>query len=345
MSKISSLAGNAVLAKSRAMNSGILTEENYTALINCRNISEIVSYLKSNTVYSDSQALTSVSSFSKARLETELRKFNYERINSLASFEKAIGQKLNEIIYLNYDIALILSCADHLDSNQISNLALLTSRSYLRRSGLDLSALESATDFNAFYEALNGTPYQKALAVFKHKAFSITALENALYQYMCERVEKLVKDNYSSSDRNELLNLFKMKSDFKMAESIYRMKKYFPNEPCNFENIFYSGFSAFSVTEINKMINCSDIDELFAVFEKSVYGKYIDESFKDNIEHCSHKAQLKINKKNLLFSTVPEVVMFSYIGILENETKNIIMITEGVDYSLPPEEISKFLTV
>ena len=35
--------------------------------------------------------------------------------------------------------------------------------------------------------------------------------------------------------------------------------------------------------------------------------------------------------------------MFSYIGILENETKNIIMITEGVDYSLSPEEISKFL--
>ena len=51
----------------------------------------------------------------------------------------------------------------------------------------------------------------------------------------------------------------------------------------------------------------------------------------------------KINKKNLLFSTAPEVVMFSYIGILENETKNIIMITEGVDYSLSPEEISKFL--
>lgn len=35
--------------------------------------------------------------------------------------------------------------------------------------------------------------------------------------------------------------------------------------------------------------------------------------------------------------------MFSYIGILENETKNIIMITEGVDYSLSPESISEFL--
>ena len=51
----------------------------------------------------------------------------------------------------------------------------------------------------------------------------------------------------------------------------------------------------------------------------------------------------KINRKNLLFSTAPEVVMFSYIGILENETKNIVMITEGVDYALPPEEISEFL--
>ena len=45
MSKISNLAGNAILAKARAMGAGLLTDEDYTSLINCRNVNEVVSYL------------------------------------------------------------------------------------------------------------------------------------------------------------------------------------------------------------------------------------------------------------------------------------------------------------
>ena len=66
MSKISNLAGNAILAKARAMSAGLLTDEDYTSLINCRNVNEVVSYFRTSTVYSEVQTLASTTSFSKS---------------------------------------------------------------------------------------------------------------------------------------------------------------------------------------------------------------------------------------------------------------------------------------
>lgn len=345
MSKISNLAGNAILAKARAMSAGFLTDEDYASLINCRNVNEVVSYLRSNTAYSEAQSLSSTTGFSKARMETEIRKYNYGRIAALASFEKAIGQKMNELIFLNYDISLILSCADRLDSKAISKFSLFSPEAYYKHSQLNRTALEAATDFDSFYAALEGTKYQHILDIFKNPnaEFTITGLENALYRYLCDNAAKLVKKEYKGEAEKGLSKIFMAKSDFKMIESIYRMKKYFPAQPCTYETVFYSNYSAFSKNEIDRMLSCTDTDGVFEIFKKSVYGKFVDESLKDNIEKCTHRAALSMNRKNLLFSTAPEVVMFSYIGILENETKNIIMITEGVDYSLSPESISEFL--
>lgn len=345
MSKISNLAGNAILAKARAMSAGFLTDGDYASLINCRNVNEVVSYLRSDTAYSQAQAFSSSTAFSKARVETEIRKYNYGRIAALASFEKAIGQKMNELIFLNYDISLILSCADRLDSKAISKFSLFSPEAYYKHSELNRTALEAATNFQELCEALDGTKYRRILDIFKNPntEFTVTALENALYRYLCDNAARIIKKEYSGETEKTLSKIFMMKSDFKMIESIYRMKKYFPSQPCTYETVFYSNYSAFSKNEIDRMLACNGPDGVFEIFKKSVYGKFVDEGLKDNIEKCTHRAALSINRKNLLFSTAPEVVMFSYIGILENETKNIIMITEGVDYSLPPESISEFL--
>ena len=345
MKKISSLADNAILAKSRAMTCDILTAEDYTALINCRNLSETVSYLKTSTVYAN--AISSVSSVNlyRSRIEAEIRKFNLERTANLASFENAIGQKMHEIIFLSYDVNLILSCANHLDSNSVSDFSLFTHKAYFKNSQLDPIALEKATSFDEFYDALSGTRFQRPLDIFKNgnAVFTITSLENVLYQYLCSETKRVIKKNFDGNDEKKLLEIFKMKYDFKMLESIYRMKKYFPNEALDFTNIFYAGLSSFTPEQTLNLMNSKNTEELFRVLKKSEYGKFLDGQNIDRIERFTHTALYKTNLKNLRFSVIPEVVMFSFIGLLENETENLIHIIEGVRYELAPDETAKFL--
>lgn len=347
MSKISSLASNALLTKSRAMNSYALTSEDYHSLANCRSLNEVAGYLKSNTVYEQAVDVLFGSDIYRSRLEAEIIKFNNTRIAQLASFEKAIGQKLHEIIYLDYDIALILNSANHLDTNEVGDYSRLTPRAYFRFSQLKPDALETATSFEEFYEALSDTQYKKPLDIFVagKQEFSITALENVLYKYIYGKIKEIVKKNYSGKEQREILELLEAKADFIMLESIYRMKRFFPNEALTLNNISYSGFSAFTLAQIEQMLSAKSTQELLALFKKSRYGSYFDEKLYSQIELCTRHAFQKMNKKSLRFSTVPEVTMFSFIGILENETQNLIHIIEGVRYGIEPEEIMNFVII
>lgn len=347
MSTVSKLASNALLTKSRAMNSGILTADDYSQLVNCRSLNDVVNYLKSNTVYSQAVDLLFGTNIYRARVEAEIKKFNNKRVADLASFEAAIGQKLHEIVFMTYDVRLILSCAYHLDTNEISDFSLFVPEAYFRHSLLKPEALEMAMSIEEFHAALEGTQYGKLLDIFISggRPFTITALENVLYQYLYSRTEQIIKKNYSGDEEDELLRLFRAKADFKMLESIYRMKKFFPNEALGFHNIFYSGFSAFSKKEIQTLIDCESADKLRGIIENSEYGKYFRTGRDAPIEHRTRRALYEISEKALRFSTVPEVTMFSFINILENETHNLIHIIEGVRYSLSADEIMQFIVI
>lgn len=347
MSKISSLSSNALLTKSRAMNSYTLTAEDYAQLASCRSYGDILNYLRTNTVYSEAVGPLIGSHVYRSRLEAEIRKFNNRRISDLAAFEGAIGLNLHEILSLRNDVRLILSCANHLDTNVVSDQSLWTPDEYAKHSSVNPEALDMATSFREFYNALSNTPYKKALDIFAvgQLEFSIPSLENVLFRYMYEEIIRIVNKSYSGAARQEIIELLRSVADYHLLESIYRMKRFFPNEPLTLTNISYSGFSAFSAGEIEAMLAARNTRELFTQFKKSVYSKYFDENAGESIELCTRIALEKMNRHKLRFSTEPEVTMFAFIGILENETKNIIHIIEGVRYGLEPTEILKFIVI
>ena len=86
----------------------------------------------------------------------------------------------------------------------------------------------------------------------------------------------------------------------------------------------------------------SSPDEVLELLKKTRYGKYLPAGDMV-IERKTAIMQLRINEKQLRYTTHPETVFLSYIGIMENEMQNVTHIIEGIRYSLPPEEIMKYL--
>lgn len=345
MSRISALASNALLTKSRAMNSKMLTYNDYQALASCKSLNDVVSYLKSNTDYVSALSTLSGADVYRARLEADIRKANAKKISSLVGFEKAIGQRLNKIIYLRRDISILLDCVDKLKNDDSIENTWLLSVDYEKHSEMELKKVLTAKNFDELYQALDGSILQRPFDVVRNqpKDFNVIDIENAMYKLLAKEVNTLVKKNFSKKDSGALLELFKMQADLKMLESIVRMKKYFPQQSLNINNIFYSALSSFSVKEIESMLEMKSTDEVFSMFLKGEYRKYLDPDLKDEIELCTRNAKYRYNKKNLVYSTLPELTMFCYIGIIENETKNLINIIEGVRYSLSSEDILKFV--
>lgn len=345
MRVISNLSTNAILAKARAMYGNMLMAENYNDLANCRTINEAANYLKSHTAYNNAFATVPNTKISRARLEAVLKRYMLSQIASLCSFEKSIGQELYEIMLIKSDIDCILTCADYLDSQSIGEYMLYIPDFFKEHSEIATLLLERATSFTELAEALKGTRYFGLVEKMLNgpRKPSVQVLENVLYDYMYSTATKVIKEKFRGKQKEELLDFFKMRSDIKTIESIYRMKKYFKKgAEITSNHYFNSHITAFSPKEIKALVNAENSDMVLELVNKSKYGRYLPES-DSIIERKTAIMQLRINEKNMRFSTYPEVVFLHFICILENEMFNLTHIIEGIRYSLSPDEILKYL--
>lgn len=343
--KIASLSSNAILAKARAMYADMLTGANYNELAACRTINEAANYLKGHTGYSAAFLSVPNVKIHRARLEAVLKRFMLERIAQLCAYEKSIGLKLYQSMLLKNDIDCILTCADYLDSDNIGEYMLYIPEFFKKHTELDFLPLERAQSFEELYDALRGTRYQPLLENFQNGSvkFKVQLLDNILYDYFYKQTAQLIAENFSGRQKEELLDFFRMRADMKTVESIYRLKKYFKKDSAiHAGNFFSSAISSFSEKELESMLNAPSADAMLELVKKTRYGKF----FPDGdavIERKTEMMSLRINQKNMRFSTHPEVVFMSFIGLLENEMRNVTHIIEGIRYLLPPEEILKYL--
>lgn len=340
---ISSLSQNAVLAKARAMYADILTRADYDRLAACRTVGEAANYLKTHTAYGETIAALPNVKFHRARLEATLKRYMLTRVGSLCGFEKAIGQPIHRILLYKYEIDYILLCADYLDSDSVGVYSIDLPAFFQKHSALNPTALERARKPSDLVTALQGTHYAPIAekAVNGQTEFSVQVLENALYADFYARGAEIIRGNFGKKEQEELLDCFRLQADVKMIESVYRLKKYFPQSSGGF---FDTSVTAFTEAQREALRTAQSADEVLKILQGSCYGRYFPAAGVA-IEQRTQAMELRINEKNIRFSTRPEAVMLSYIGILENEIRNITHIIEGIRYSLSAEEIAEYLVL
>ena len=77
----STMASNAILAKTRAMYGKSLTETDYKQLMDCRNVPEVAAYLKSRTSYRSALTGLNETEVHRGQLEPMLRQNLYYDIS------------------------------------------------------------------------------------------------------------------------------------------------------------------------------------------------------------------------------------------------------------------------
>lgn len=346
-SKTAAYSANALLAKARAMYGDILTSEDYSELANCRSTQEYLNYLKNRTAYAMVLKDLPNVQMSRARLEAMLTKYRLMRIASLAANEKALGGHLYQVMLLQYDMGVLLRCAENLGSSNFGEYLGFAPDFFKNNSQLPTAKLEAAKDFDDLYAALENTPYQRLFDAFKtgKLAFSVRILVPLLHDYIVGQTEKIIRKDYPEKEQEELLNIIRMRSDMTTIEGLFRLKKYFPQVDAKESAFLISHVTALSEKELDALLAATDTQELTALLKKTRYGKLLDFSSEEIIEKKTRRALLRQDEKHLRFSTYPQVTLLSYIGILDVENKNLTNISEGIGYGEAPEEILKYLII
>lgn len=334
---------NALMAKSRAIYGRRLTEKDYNALLSCTSVSELTSYLKSNSYYCETLEELPSPDISAGHLEFLIRKSESVIFSKLLRYEELFGQEMGDYFIKSREIRQILSQIRTILFGADSD-GYFDSRTYTAKTDIDMYALSGATDFDELCRVLDGTPYKAIVEeCLKNTANGYLGFEcafmNRFYEYEYELVKKCC------GKKSGPLHLLCQRADTEFTDKVYRAKKYFSSTSDSMlRDIAPVHLTAFSEKEIKLLLSAENEKEVLSVLERT---KYRDYALRIKNEDYAEKAIAQLNyekyRHTLRFGTEPTEVMFCFIFLIENEVTNLIHIVESVKYKTDTESIKNLL--
>lgn len=343
---ISSNSSKAIISKARAKYGCRLRQKDYQNLINCKSVPEIAAYLKSQTVYSNILRSIDEKAIHRGRLETLLREKLFCDLESLCRYKLSSIEHFAQFIISRSFIGQLIHILMLLNSEDKNKNIIPMPKSLFKQTHIDIHALYLANNYNEVLQVLGNTDYGKILERFRPAEnttnIDLPAIENALYTYLYSNVFQIINNHTRGQTKKQLNSIFNNIVDLENYIRIVRLKKRYQSSP-EFIRSLLLPFGTIKESTMNAMINAKSHEEANMEIEKTSIGKKIVNMECNYVDELALRFKQKISRHNIRFSTVPVVVMFSYVFLLEVEIINIIHIIEGVRYQIPVEEIKRLL--
>ncbi len=340
-------SSNAILTKARAMYGKRLTEKNYTEMLALTSVPDVANYLYSNTEYRHVLSDLTTGYVKRRLFENALKKHMLMQFESLAHFEKAIGQELYKYFIIRNEIEEIISCIRFLKTPNADEYLMKMPAFLNGLTTIDLFSLAKAQSFDEIVKSLKKTDYEKILSRFSPigDEVNLLGIEAALIKYLNEQTEGFARKSLSKKEREEFLFMLRAISDLKNISNVYRLKFIFKFSPDEIKKTVLPDVKS-NIDEkiIKKIYEAPDEESFLETVYSTCYAHGLKKLSSDfSLENRCDRYLFNIASEKLRFSVYPGVVMFCWIILAENEIKNIIHLTEGIKYGIPPEELKKLI--
>ena len=342
---MSDMASNAILEKARAMYGKCLTEHDYKQLMDCRNVSEVASYLKSRTNYKTVLAGMNENEVHRGQLEPILKQNLYYDIYALSRYARDKTLAFSDFIISEMEIEQIIRCLTLVNIGRSEEYVFSLPMNMTGFAKIDLKAFSTVRSYEDMQMVLAGTKYSAVLE--KHrppegKRADIAMIEAELNNHNYAAVMETISKGKNVSDRDELKNTFSAMLDFRNISRIIRLKKYYNYSAERIKPLLIP-YGRLSQKNIDELCAAADSREVFELSRSTYLGKlmsklkYNDQSQMASVllcMYCRHHLRLSPN---------PTIVMISYVYLKEIELTNIVNIIESTRYGLSAEEKSALL--
>ena len=336
----------AVLAKARAKFGKFLTDRDYTNLIACQSVAEVMVYLKSHTHYASVLSEVNERDVHRGRLELLLRQYLFDEFDSLCRYDSSVSAGFSQYYVEKTEVEQIVRFMVLLNSNSTEKFIFQFPSFLSKHTEIDVYKLANAQDYNEFLEALKNTSYYDILKVFRPDRkgrLPVSDIENKLYAHILRNMNDLIRKKTKGSEQKELLTLFRTINDYSIFSRILRLKKYYNLSPEIIKTYMLPEYSSLSPRLIDKMCEAESSSEVFRIMQNTGCGRLIGKIGYKHASDITPRVQYKLAKKNIHFSNNPSVVMISFMLLSETELMNVIGLIEGVRYQHDPKTIQSLI--
>lgn len=339
-----SSAANAVLAKARAMYGKRLTAQNYSELLNCRSVNEAAAYLKSHTAYADAFEGVTMGSLRRAQTELLIREHLSGNFAALCRYEKSIGDGFYKYFVTMSDVEMLLHAVRCLNRRHPEKSPAKATDFFVRNSQLDALSIETVSDAEGLLKAVDGSPYRDVLLPFARDndgRADYFGMELALNKYLNSQAELMIKKYCRGKSKKELQAMHAFETDTENIVSLYRLKR-LTNMPQSVLVTMLMPGGSLGEKEFTAFMQAPDAESALKTLENTEYAAFAHRG-EQSVEQIESRLKYDRAKSTVRFSTLPSVVMMSYVTLAKNEIENLTHIIEGIRYNIPPDEISRML--
>ncbi len=335
---------NAIMAKCRALYGKSLKPEDYEAMLNCKQISDIVSYLKSETHYAQSFE-KATQNMDTPQIEELLRLHTLKTLERVSRYEFSSGAKFYESLLMKNDVQQILRFLHFLIIDKPEGYLKVLPPFFNEYSEIDLYSLAKSQNFGEMLDSLKGTAFKKALTPFLSTykdPRSYLQMELALDEKLWEK-EKIIVENYKGKSKQSISKVLAYQNDMENLIRIYRLKKIGGEVSDSIKRYLNLTFTNFSQKEIDLLISADTASDMLSLATGTYYKNYFTKFNFNSLEDFTQKILFDKFSKEIRYSTEPITVMISYFALSKNEVQNVIHIVEGIRYGMSPEAIKSVL--
>ena len=341
-----SVTSYAVLTKARAKFGKRLTEKDYSSLLACQSVAEVMSYLKSYTHYSEALRDISERDVHRGRLEAMLRQNLFYEITSMCRYDTGLGSGFSQFVIQNLEVEQIVRFLVLLNSNSTEKFIYQFPAYFMKHTVIEIDKLSNAKNYGEFLNVISNSPYYSILKEFspdEKGCLPISTIENKLVEYVYKNVIELIEKRTKGQEKQELITLFHSIIDYNIFSRILRLKKYYNLSPDAIKENLFIKYCSISPKVIDLMCRAESSAEIFSIMQNTHTGKLIDKIGYVFASDITPRVKYRLARKNMHFSNNPSAVMISYMFVAETELMNVISLIEGIRYKLDSKTIQSML--
>jgi V/A-type H+-transporting ATPase subunit C len=333
--------------KIRAMQSHILTDEDYNTMVHMGTVKEVALYLKKCPAYSDALRNLDENNIHRGQIEKKLIFSMYKDYSKIYKFSHGTDRGFLNTYFIYFEIEIIkVLLRMLLDSRPVEYDLLDFEAFFMEHSKINIKKLSKANNLAEFVECLKDTPYYNILSLLSNgDNITLFDIEMRLDMYYFSQTWKL-REKYLDKESKEALTVsIGTEIDLLNIFWIYRAKTYYSVD----KEIIYSYLIPvrykLKTEQIKQIVEAKGQDELDAEIKKTAYAKVIMDFDPGDPEKSFYRILGKLQSQASRNHPMSLASVKQFMYCKRVEIANITKVVEGIRYGLEPARIKDYLNI
>ena len=333
----------AINTKLSAKRRTFLSDREWERAAEFKTVPQMIEFLKKREGYSEAFSKYKLEEFHRGDLEILLQRYMVNQIESILHYYSGSYKEFFKTFLMEYeinDLQLILRVIARNEEKEGIEKSFIHSDHYAQ---CNYGKLVNSKNVAQFIEALKGTSYYDALKtmvqedVHKREFHMEMKLYILLYKTLMDKASGL-----EDMDQEVAKKMIGTKADLINIQWIFRATKYYVISPE--EMLIYSlpYGNRLTYQKLKTLAYSKNLEELKKQAEKYIsyplFEKATEEFLDRNIDKYLYDYIKRFPKEG---EDIAQTI--AYIYALEVEVKDLTSLTEGIRYTLPEIELSKYL--